>query len=113
MTLSNTPSAKLGVFSAAILYTMVGFGTLAAPVSAEAKASGPFYTAELSQPAAERIVVAGGVAWTCEGTSCVAAKGTSRPLRICRELQRDTGEILAFTAKGEELEAAKLAKCNG
>jgi hypothetical protein len=113
MTLSNSPSAKLGVFGAAILYTVAGFGLLTAPVSAEAKTSGPFYTAELSQPASDRIVIAAGVAWTCEGTSCVAGKGTSRPLRVCRELQRDTGEIVAFTAKGKELDADKLAKCNG
>ena len=113
MTLSNSPSAKLGVFGAAVLYTLAGFGTLAAPVSAEAKASGPYYKAELSQPAAERIVIAGGVAFTCEGTTCSAAKSSSRPMRVCRDLQRDTGPIVAFLTEGEQLEADKLAKCNG
>ena len=33
-------------------------------------------------------------------------------MRICRELQRDVGEIRSFTAKGEALDADKLAKCN-
>ncbi len=113
MTLSSTPSTKLGVFSAAILYTVAGFGTLVAPTAAEARSSAPYYKAELSQPAAERVVVAGGIAWTCSGTTCVAPKGTSRPLRVCRELQRDTGNIDAFTAKGKQLDADKLAKCNG
>ncbi|MBX7460184.1 CC_3452 family protein [Qipengyuania huizhouensis] len=113
LSLSNSPSAKLGVFGAAILYTAAGFGALVAPSAAEARSNAPFYTAELSQPATERTVIAGGVAWTCRGTTCVAPKGTSRPLRVCRELQRDTGEVVAFTAKGEALEADKLAKCNG
>lgn len=113
MILSNTPSTKLGVFGAAILYSAATLGTLVAPTAAEAKSSGPFYKAELSQPATERTVIAGGVAWTCKGTTCVAPKGTSRPLRVCRELQRDTGDILAFTAKGKSLDEAKLAKCNG
>lgn len=113
MTLSNSPSTKLGVFGAAVLYTVAGFGTLVAPTAAEARDNAPYYRAELTQPAAERIVVASGVAWTCEGTTCVAAKGTSRPLRVCRGLQRDLGEIASFTTKGEALEAKKLAKCNG
>ena len=113
MTLSNTPSTKLGVFAAAVLYTAAGFGALAAPTAAEARESGPYYRAELTQPAAERIIVASGVAWTCEGTTCVAAKSTSRPMRVCRDLQRDLGEIATFTTKGEALEAKKLAKCNG
>ena len=113
MTLSNSPSTKLGVFGAAVLYTAAGFGALLAPTAAEARGNGPFYTAELAQPATERTVIAGGVAWTCEGTKCVAGKGTSRPLRVCRELQRDTGDVVAFTAKGEALDADKLAKCNG
>lgn len=113
MTLSNSPTSKLGVFGAAILYTAAGFGALAAPSTAEARGNGPFYTAELAQPATERTVIAGGVAWSCEGTKCVAPKGTSRPLRVCRELQRGAGDVVAFTAKGEALEEDKLAKCNG
>ncbi|MBX7539710.1 CC_3452 family protein [Qipengyuania sphaerica] len=113
MTLSNSPSTKLGVFAAAVLYTAVGFGALTAPVAASAAGNSPFYRAELTQPATERTVIAGGVAWTCEGTTCVAKKSTSRPLRVCRELQRDTGDIASFTVKGEAIEADKLAKCNG
>ena len=113
MTLSNTPSTKLGVFGAAILYSAATLGALVAPTSAEARGDGSYYKAELSQPSAERTVVAGGIAWSCSGTTCVAPKGTSRPLRVCRELQRDAGDVVSFTAKGEELAADKLAKCNG
>ena len=63
--------------------------------------------------AKDRVGVAGGVAWQCNGTTCVAEKGTSRSMRICRELQRDVGEIVGFTTKGEALAEDKLAKCNG
>ena len=112
MTFSLPSSAKLGVFGAALLYTAAGFGALTAPAPAQARDTGPFYTAELAEPASEATVIAGGVAWKCQDTTCVAGKGTSRPLRICRELQRDLGEVVAFTAKGEQLEEAKLEKCN-
>jgi hypothetical protein len=32
---------------------------------------------------------------------------------MCRELQREHGEIAAFTADDKVLEADKLAQCNG
>ena len=112
MTLSLPRSTKLGVLGAALAYTAAGFGTLALPTVAEARDTGPFYTAELAQPASETTVIAGGVAWKCQDTTCVAGKGTSRPMRMCRELQRDLGEVVAFTTKGEELEESRLEKCN-
>ena len=102
-----------GTIVAALAYTGVTFGVLASPAPAEARSSGAFYSVELAQPVAERTTtVAGGVAWACKGTSCRAQKGTSRPLRVCRELQREHGEIASFTADGEALEADELAKCN-
>ena len=113
MTLSNSPSTKLGVFAAAMLYTAVGFAALTTPVSAEARDNGSYYRAELVQPTSERTVIAGGVAWACEGTTCVARKSSSRPIRVCKELQRGAGDVASFAAKGEELDADKLAKCNG
>ena len=51
--------------------------------------------------------------WNCEGTSCRGTKGTSRPVRICRELNRELGAVTAFTAKGEAIAAEELARCNG
>ena len=85
-----------------------------APASAAARATGFYYTVDLAQPVAEKTVtVAGGVAWACKGTTCVARKGSSRPLRLCRQLQREHGEIVAFTADEKTLDADKLAQCNG
>ena len=113
MTFSLPHTNRLGILALALAYTGVTFGTLAAPAPAYAKASGPHYVAELAAPATESRTVAGGVAWFCEGTTCRAAKGSSRPLRICRGLNREFGEVVSFETKGKELAENRLAKCNG
>ncbi len=96
----------------ALAYTTLSFGiaTSAAPLSAQ---GAPYYTATLAQPADDNRAVAGGVAWNCAGTTCVANKGTSRPSRVCRGLAREFGEIVSFTADGEALAEDKLTRCNG
>lgn len=104
------PRFKAG-FAAATALTVAALGMGAATAPANA-AGGAFYTAELAQPTDETRLVAGGVAWSCKGSTCVAGKGSSRPLRMCRKLQRDVGEITAFTANGEALTAERLAACN-
>ncbi|MBX7482833.1 CC_3452 family protein [Qipengyuania qiaonensis] len=107
-------SVNIGAIAAAFAYTSLTFGAAIAPTAAEAKTGGAFYTVELAQPVAEKTTtIAGGVAWACQGTTCVAQKGNSRPLRVCRELQREHGQIASFTAKEEALDADNLAKCNG
>ena len=114
MTSLLSRKVNVGVFAAAIAYTGLTFGLAVTPTAAEARTNGYFYTVELAQPvAAPTTTVAGGVAWACEGTTCVARKGSSRPLRMCRELQREHGEIAAFVADEKALEADKLAQCNG
>lgn len=115
MTALLSRSTTVGALAAAFAYTGLTFGALAlVPTAAEARSNGYFYTAELAQPVAgPTTTVAGGVAWACEGTTCVARKGSSRPLRMCRELQREHGEIASFVADEKALEADKLAQCNG
>ena len=115
MTLSLPRSGRLGVLALAAIYTTLTFGAITSPSPAMAQgaSSGPYYVAELAQPASENRTVASGVAWFCEGTTCRAGKGTSRPVRVCRGLNREFGEVTAFTAEGEELADDKLAKCNG
>lgn len=103
-------SAALGV---ALLYTTVTFGATLTPTPAAAQGSNAFYTAELTAPAKEARVIGGGVVWRCEGTTCVAGKGTSAPVTMCRKLVREVGAVASFTAKGEALAAEKLAQCNG
>lgn len=112
MTLSSPFTSRVGVFALALVYTGLTFGAAVTPAPAFA-ANGAYYTAELAQPAGDARTVAAGVAWSCEGTSCAAGKGMQRPLRVCRGLQREFGEIVNFTAEGEKLSDEKLAKCNG
>ena len=102
-------SAALGV---ALLYTAVTFGATLTPSPVSAQGNGAFYTAELAAPAKDARVIGGGVVWRCEGTTCVAAKGTSAPVTMCRKLAREVGAVASFTAKGEALAAEKLAQCN-
>ncbi len=111
MTLSLPRTGRLAILASALVYTGLSFGfATAAPLAAQ---GGAYYTATLAQPAEDNRAVAGGVAWVCQGTTCVANKGTSRPSRICRGLAREFGEITAFTANGEALPEDKLARCNG
>jgi hypothetical protein len=111
MNLSLPRAGRLSAFALALVYTSLSFGiATATPVAAQ---GGAYYTATLAQPAEDNRAVAGGVAWACEGTTCVANKGTSRPTRVCRGLNREFGEITAFSANGEALAEDKLAACNG
>ncbi len=113
MSLSKPRNSRFGVLALAAVYTTLSFGALTAPVPAAAASNGVYYTAELAQPASDNRAVASGIAWYCKGTTCKAAKGNSRPLRICRGLAREFGEVKSFTAKGEALAEDKLASCNG
>ncbi|MFM7378458.1 MAG: CC_3452 family protein [Erythrobacter sp.] len=111
-TLSPSASGKLAILASALIYTGASFGvaTSSAPVNAAGTA---YYSATLAAPASEQRFVASGVAWTCEGTTCVAGKASARPLRICRGLNRKSGEIANFKVLGQPMEEAELAKCNG
>lgn len=113
--LSTTPGTRRGAIGSlglALAWTAASFSAVApAPASAQ-NPSKAYYRAELAQPATQPKVIAGDLVWACHGSSCVADKGTSRPLRICRDLNRKFGQVINFTAKGELLPAEDLAKCN-
>ncbi len=114
MAITLPRSVNLGAVVAAVAYTSLTFGAAIAPSPVEARTTAPFYTVELAQPVAERTTtIAGGVAWQCQGTTCVAGKSNSRPLRVCRELQREHGDITSFAADEEKLDSEALARCNG
>ena len=112
MTLSLTRASRIAVFASALVYTGATFGiaTSAAPLAAQ---GGPYYVATLASATDDNRAVAGGVAWNCKGTTCVANKGNSRPSRICRGLAREMGEIAEFKVEGEAIAEDKLARCNG
>ena len=100
--------------SAAVIALACTALVFSAALSAEPVQAGEvFYRAELGEPAGTDRAVVGGIAWYCKDRVCVAAKGKSRPLRICRSLSRELGTITSFTARGEALDEAALAACNG
>lgn len=110
-TLSLPRTGKFAILASAVLYTAMTFGVATSTAPANA-AGAAYYSATLSAPAGEARAVAGGVAWTCEGNTCVANKSPARPLRICRGLNRKFGEVAAFKVEGEEISVGELAKCN-
>jgi hypothetical protein len=87
-------------------------GSAMLPITANA-AGGAYYRAELANPAATGKFVARGVVWSCTGTSCVAGRGTSRPLLMCAGLAKEAGQVKSFAADGKALEAEDLSRCNG
>lgn len=112
MNLTLPHTGRLAFLAGALIATGLGLSmaTSAAPLQA---ASGAYYTATLATATDADRMVLGGVAWTCQGTTCVAGKGDARPLRICRSLARKVGEVASFKANGTDIAAEELAKCNG
>ena len=106
--------SSIGAIGLALTWTTLSFGAALTPTPAMAQTPGTaYYRAELAQPASETRAIAGDLVWACNGTSCVADKGTSRPLRICRDINRKFGEVTNFSTKGEALAAEDLDRCNG
>jgi hypothetical protein len=113
MTRSLPRLGSIGALGLALTWTALSFGAALTPAPATAQnPAKAHYRAELAQPASAPRAIAGNLVWACQGTSCTADKGTSRPLRICRELNRKHGTIASFTTKGEALPAEELARCN-
>lgn len=109
----GSPLGRFGAIGLALAWTTLSFGAALTPAPAFAQnPSKAHYRAELVQPAAQSRAIAGDLVWACNGTSCTADKGTSRPLRICREVNRKFGPVASFSTRGEALPAEELAKCN-
>lgn len=88
-------------------------GGLAYASAAAAAPGGAYYRAELVGAASEARFVARDVVWACKGGSCIASRGSSRPLIMCLALVKKAGAVSSFTADGKALEADELARCNG
>lgn len=110
---SSPISRSTGAIVAALALSTLSIGVTVSPAPAQAAGAAPYYDVQLAEPAAKATAIAGGVVWYCEGTSCVARKGGSQPWIMCKHLVREHGKVTRFTYSGKELEADKLAKCNG
>lgn len=87
-------------------------GTIA-PAALHAQNNGPYFSAQLAEPASEGRVIAGGVVFSCTDTTCVGPRSNDRPLRVCSQLRREVGAITSFSFNGEVMDASLLGRCNG
>ena len=90
----------------------LALGLSLAPLSVSAQGEGAHFRAQLATPAAQERTIAGGVVWRCTDTSCSAPRTGARPLRMCRDLQREMGAVVSFEVAGEALSQEDLARCN-
>jgi len=111
MILPHSFFRSVGPASLALVCSALTLGAAIAPSPAQANGA-VFYTAQLAAPTAERTSIISGVAWQCDGTSCVAAKSNSRPVVVCQRVARELGEVTNFTAEGKALDTEALARCN-
>lgn len=105
----TTPAQRLISFASAIVLAVLLFGGTA--VTAQTRAAA-YYSATLATAVESQRTIAGSLVWNCNGTSCTAARGTSRPAIVCARLVREVGPVTAFVANGEALDAAALERCN-
>ena len=113
MTLSSPTPRSIGAIGIALVWTGLTFGAALTPSAVEARGSAPYYSVQLAAPAAEARAIIGNVVWQCDGATCLAAKGTSRPVIMCKRVAKELGEVTRFAAGDALLDAADLAKCNG
>ena len=106
--------AKLTLSPLTSLFSLAGTALIGAlAVSPASAAGGTYYSAELAQPASAGRFVARDVVWLCDGASCSAARGTSRPAIMCAALVKKSGPVTGFIANGKALDTDELARCNG
>lgn len=113
MTLCPPRFRSVSLIGIALLWTTLTFGAVLSPSSAEAASKGPYYSVELATPTAEDRAVVGNMIWQCNGTKCLAAKASSRPMMVCQRLVRELGAVTSFSAGGKALKADDLSRCNG
>ncbi len=109
MTLSHV-STRFGALVGAALTTSV---LLFAAPQAHAAPAGPYYKAELSQPAASKQELLRSVFVKCEGTACRAPMASTAPKNMCISIAREFGEVSAFSAGDRVFTAEEVAACNG
>jgi hypothetical protein len=106
------PLPRISRFAASAVLAL-GLGLSLTPLAAFAQGEGPHFRAQLAQAATQDRTIAGGVVWRCADTTCTAPRSGGRPLRMCRDLRREMGQIISFEVAGVALAAEDLARCNG
>jgi hypothetical protein len=111
MTLSHVSARAGALAAAAVLSTTLLFG-----VSTQAQAApnkGPYYQAELAQPAPSKQELLRSVFVKCEGTACRAPMASTAPKNMCISIAREFGAVTSFSAGDRVFTADEIAACNG
>ncbi len=95
---------------AALLFSLIGsFALLGSAAVAQPNSS--FYNVTLASEAAGKQIVRGMI-FNCNGATCAAGEGTSRPAIVCASVARELGPVTSFRAGDATLDGEALAKCN-
>jgi hypothetical protein len=96
---------------AALLFALMGSVTLLGS-AAVAQTGAGYYSVTLANDVGAAKQVVRGMLVNCNGATCAAAEGTSRPGIVCASIAREFGPVTAFRAGDETLDGEALAKCN-
>jgi hypothetical protein len=69
------------------------------------------YSAKLSAPTTQRIIVR-DISWSCGADACQGATEDSRPAVLCQGLAKRAGRLDSFLVDGRAFTPAELGKCN-
>lgn len=98
---------RFGAFTLALASSLTLLGS-----AAIAQPAGGYYEVTLAQPAATARTVVHEMVVKCDGATCSAAQGASRPAIVCASIARELGPVTAFRAGDAALDGEALAKCN-
>ena len=97
----------LTAFTAALSLAAMSF---AVPAVAS---GGAYYQASLASPPAKTKLVAKGLLWNCDDTTCAASqKSPSRDAIVCSALAKKVGPLTGFAVAGKAFDDAALESCN-
>jgi hypothetical protein len=96
---------------AALLFAFASSLTVLSPAAVAQTNAGHYGVTLAADPGLAKTVVR-GMLIACNGASCSAAEGTSRPGVVCASIARELGPVTSFRAGNQSLDGEALAKCN-
>lgn len=86
---------------------------LATAFAGSADARPRAFTAQLTQPVAERVeFIAEGAVWRCEGDACRATVANTASVAGCRDVVRRVGAVASYGPETAPFNADRLTRCN-
>ena len=95
-----------------IAATAAGAVLLLSATTAVAQQPAGYYAATPAAAPSKDTLITSGTLWKCAEGVCVANKAPLRDMIMCQMVAQNVGQLTAFTAGGNALDTAALAKCN-